>query len=78
MLGWNWSPREQLGTALPIVRNSWGPKTHELRQQTAFKMVLGVGVRVRVRGRVGVRVRGRVRVRVRVGARGGARVRVGV
>jgi len=40
VLGWNWSPRAQLGTALPIVRNSWGPKTHELRQQTAFKMVL--------------------------------------
>ena len=39
VLGWNWTPREQLGTALPIVRNSWGPKTHELRQQTAFKMV---------------------------------------
>ena len=25
-------PPAQLGTALPIVRNSWGPKTHELRQ----------------------------------------------
>ena len=66
VLGWNWSPREQLGTTLPIVRNSWGPKTHELRQQTAFKMVLGVGLGVSGRGRGRGRVRVRVRVKVRV------------
>ena len=56
VLGWNWSPREQLGTTLPIVRNSWGPKTHELRQQTAFKMVLGVGLGLGVGIGVGVGV----------------------
>ena len=48
VLGWNWTPREQLGTALPIVRNSWGPKTHELRQQVRLR----VKVRVDLEGRV--------------------------
>ena len=38
VLGWNWTPLEQLSTALPILRNHWGSKTHEIRQKSAFKM----------------------------------------